>query len=116
VGNQFVIDQAITVLRIGVTLKTPIGANCPAAVFRFTDGTTGPDLVVSPGQSWIDTGVIQVPYAAGAKLRALLRTGSSCASNVGADANLLVGTPLRLSPTAAAADGSARATTPPSPA
>jgi hypothetical protein len=90
-GNQFILDQAITVLRIAVTAKTPTGASCPAAVFRFTDGSTaGQDLVLTPGQYWSDSGPIVLTFAAGATLQASLRTGSTCASNTGADANLLV--------------------------
>jgi cysteine-rich repeat protein len=90
-GGQFVLDQAITVLRIAVTAKTPTGASCPAAVFRFTDGASGgQDLVLTPGQYWSDSGPIVLTFAAGATLQASLRTGSSCASNTGADANLLV--------------------------
>ena len=90
-GSQFVLDQAITVLRIAVTAKTPTGATCPAAVFRFTDGSTGgQDLVLTPGQYWSDSGPIQLTFAAGATLQASLRTGSTCTSNTGADANMLV--------------------------
>jgi hypothetical protein len=90
-GGQFVLDQAITVLRIAVTAKTPTGASCPAAVFRFTDGTTGgQDLVLTPGQYWADSGPVVLTFAAGATLQASLRTGSTCASNTGADANMLV--------------------------
>jgi hypothetical protein len=91
IGGQFVLDQAITVLRIAATAKTPTGTSCPAAVFRFTDGTKGQDLVLTPGQSWSDTGSIQLTFAAGATLQASLRTGSTCGANAaGADANLLV--------------------------
>jgi Collagen triple helix repeat (20 copies) len=91
IGGQFVLDQAITVLRIAATAKTPTGASCPAAVFRFTDGTKGQDLVLTPGQNWSDTGSIQLTFAAGATLQASLRTGSACGVNAaGADANLLV--------------------------
>ncbi len=89
-GNQFVLDQAITVLRIAATVKTPTGAGCPAAVFRFTDGKKGQDVVLTPGQFWSDTGPIVLTFAAGSQLQASLRTGSTCASSVGADANLLV--------------------------
>jgi Collagen triple helix repeat (20 copies)/Stigma-specific protein, Stig1 len=90
-GGQFILDQAITVLRIAVTAKTPTGASCPAAVFRFTDGSTGgQDLVLTPGQYWSDSGNIALTFAAGATLQASLRTGSTCASNTGADANMLV--------------------------
>jgi hypothetical protein len=90
-GGQFVLDQAITVLRIAATAKTPTGTGCPAAVFRFTDGTKGQDLVLTPGQFWSDSGSIELTFAAGATLRASLRTGSTCSANAaGADANLLV--------------------------
>lgn len=90
-GGQFILDQAITVLRIAVTAKTPTGATCPAAVFRFTDSATGgQDLVLTPGQYWADSGPIVLTFAAGSVLQASLRTGSTCASNTGADANLLV--------------------------
>jgi hypothetical protein len=89
-GGQFILDQAITVLRIAATAKTPTGVTCPAAVFRFTDGTSGQDLVLTPGQYWADSGPITLTFAAGATLQASLRTGSSCASNTGADANLLI--------------------------
>ena len=89
-GGQFVLDQAITVLRIAATAKTPTASGCPAAVFRFTDGTKGQDLVLTPAQYWSDSGPIVLTFAAGATLQASLRTGSTCASNTGADANLLV--------------------------
>jgi cysteine-rich repeat protein len=89
-GGQFILDQNITVLRIAATAKTPTAAGCPAAVFRFTDGTKGQDLVLSPGQYWSDSGPIALTFAAGATLQALLRTGSTCASSIGADVNLLV--------------------------
>ena len=89
-GGQFVLDQAITVLRIAATAKTPTSSACPAPVFRFTDGTKGQDLVLTPGQYWSDSGPIMLTFAAGATLQASLRTGSSCTSNAGADANLLV--------------------------
>jgi hypothetical protein len=90
-GGQFILNQAITVLRIAATAKTPTTAGCPAAVFRFTDGTTGgQDLVLTPGQYWSDSGPIVLTFAAGATLSASLRTGSTCASTTGADANLLV--------------------------
>jgi hypothetical protein len=89
-GGQFILDQAITVLRIAATAKTPTGASCPAAVFRFTDGTKGQDLALTPGQYWSDSGPMVLTFAAGSTLKASLRTGSTCASNTGADANLLV--------------------------
>ncbi|HTS38900.1 MAG TPA: DNRLRE domain-containing protein [Candidatus Solibacter sp.] len=90
IGNQFVLDQAITVLRIAATVKTPTASGCPAAVFRFTDGSKGQDLALTPGQFWSDTGPIVMTFAAGAQLQASLRTGSSCVSTPGADANLLI--------------------------
>jgi len=89
-GGQVTIDQPITILRIAATAKTPTGSTCPAAVFRFTDGTKGQDLVLAPGAYWSDSGPIVLTFAAGATLQSLLRTGSTCASNTGADANLLV--------------------------
>src|SRR5450631_3307456 len=89
-GGQFVLDQAITVLRIAATAKTPTASGCPAAVFRFTDGTKGQDLVLTPAQYWSDSGPIVLTFAAGSTLQASLRTGSTCPSNTGADANLLV--------------------------
>jgi hypothetical protein len=89
-GGQLTIDQAITILRVAVTAKTPTGASCPAAVFRFTDGTKGQDLVLTPGAYWSDSGPIVMTFAAGATLQSTLRMGSTCASNTGADANLLV--------------------------
>ena len=89
-GGQVTIDQAITILRVAVTAKTPTGASCPAAVFRFTDGTKGQDLVLTPGAYWSDSGPIVMTFAAGATLQSTLRMGSTCASNTGADANLLV--------------------------
>jgi hypothetical protein len=90
-GGQFILDQAITVLRIAATAKTPTAAGCPPAVFRFTDNATGgQDLVLTPGQYWADSGPIVLTFAAGATLQASLRTGSTCASTTGADANLLV--------------------------
>lgn len=89
-GGQLTLDQPITVLRIAATAKTPTGTGCPAAVFRFTDGTKGQDLVLAPGQYWSDSGPIVLTFAAGAALQASLRTGSTCPSNTGADANLLV--------------------------
>ncbi len=88
-GGQITIDQAITVLRVAATAKTPTSSNCPAAVFRFTDGAKGQELVLTPGQSWSDSGAIVLTFAAGATLQATLRTGSSC-STPGADVNLLV--------------------------
>ncbi len=90
VGGKLILDQPITVLRIAVEAKTPTGASCPAAVFRFTDGIKGQDLVLTPGQYWSDTGSMVMTFAAGAALQASLRTGSTCANNTGADANLLV--------------------------
>jgi len=90
VGGQFTLDQAITVLRIAAVAKTPTGAACPAAVFRLTNSTKGQDLVLAPGQNWSDTGAMVMTFAAGDVLQASLRTGSTCASNTGADANLLV--------------------------
>jgi hypothetical protein len=90
VGGKFVLDQAITVLRIAATAKTPTATGCPAAVFRFTDGTKGQDLTLTPGQFWSDSGPTVLTFAAGATLQASLRTGSTCASTAGADANLLV--------------------------
>lgn len=89
-GGQLSLDQPITVLRIAATAKTPTDAKCPAAVFRFTDGTKGQDLVLTPGTYWSDSGPIVLTFAAGQTLQASLRTGSTCASNTGADANLLV--------------------------
>jgi hypothetical protein len=90
VGGQFTLDQAITVLRIAAVAKTPTGATCPAAVFRLTNSTKGQDLVLTPGQNWSDTGAMVMTFNAGDVLQASLRTGSTCASNTGADANLLV--------------------------
>jgi hypothetical protein len=90
VGGQFTLDQAITVLRIAAVAKTATGATCPAAVFRLTNSTKGQDLVLTPGQNWSDTGAMVMTFAAGDVLQASLRTGSTCASNTGADANLLV--------------------------
>jgi hypothetical protein len=58
-GGKLILDQAITVLRIAATAKTPTGSSCPAAVFRFTDGTKGQDLVLTPGQ----TGRTQGPWS-----------------------------------------------------
>ncbi len=89
-GGQVTIDQPITILRIAATAKTPTGSGCPGAVFRFTDGTKGQDLVLAPGAYWSDSGPIVMTFAAGATLQSILRTGSTCASNTGADANLLV--------------------------
>jgi hypothetical protein len=89
-GGQFTLDQAITVLRIAAVAKTVTGAACPAAVFRLTNGTKGQDLVLSPGQNWSDTGAMVMTFNAGDVLLASLRTGSTCATNTGADANLLV--------------------------
>jgi len=89
-GNQFTLDQAITVLRIAAVAKTATGAACPAAVFRLTNGTKGQDLVLSPGQNWSDTGAMVMTFAIGDVLQASLRTGSTCAANTGADANLLI--------------------------
>ena len=89
-GGQLTLDQPITVLRIAATAKTPTGTGCPAAVFRFTDGTKGQDLILTPGQYWSDSGPIVLTFGAGANLQASLRTGSTCPSNTGADANLLV--------------------------
>jgi len=89
-GGQVTIDQPITILRIAATAKTPTGAACPSAVFRFTDGAKGQDLVLAPGAYWSDSGPIVMTFAAGATLQSVLRTGSTCASNTGADANLLV--------------------------
>jgi hypothetical protein len=90
VGGKLILDQPITILRIAASAKTPTAANCPAAVFRFTDGAKGQDLVLAPGQYWSDSGPITLTFAAGTTLQASLRTGSTCASNTGADANLLV--------------------------
>jgi hypothetical protein len=89
-GNQFTLDQAITVLRIAAVAKTVTGAACPAAVFRLTNGTKGQDLVLSPGQNWSDTGAMVMTFNVGDVLQASLRTGSTCATNTGADANLLI--------------------------
>ena len=89
-GGQVTIDQPITILRIAATAKTPTGAGCPGAVFRFTDGTKGQDLVLAPGAYWSDSGPIVMTFAGGATLQSILRTGSTCAANTGADANLLV--------------------------
>ena len=89
-GGKLILDQPITILRIAVAAKTPTGASCPAAVFRFTDGTKGQDLVLTPGQYWSDTGPMVMTFAAGAALQASLRTGSTCTNDTGADANLLV--------------------------
>jgi hypothetical protein len=90
-GGTLILDQPITILRIAATAKTPTGVGCPAAVFRFTDGTKGQDLVLTPGQYWSDTGSMVMTFARGAALQASLRTGSVCPSNItGADANLLV--------------------------
>ncbi len=90
IGGKLALDQPITVLRIAAAAKTPTGVGCPAAVFRFGDGTKGQDLVLTAGQNWSDSGPITLTYAAGATLQASLRTGSTCPSNTGADANLLV--------------------------
>lgn len=90
VGGQFTLDQAITVLRIAAVAKTPTGAACPAAVFRLTNSTKGQDLILTPGQNWSDTGAMVMTFNAGDVLQASLRTGSTCAQNTGADANLLV--------------------------
>jgi hypothetical protein len=91
VGGKFVLDQAITVLRIAITAKTPTDPGCVPAVFRFTDGSKGQDLVLTAGQNWSDTGPIVLSFAAGATLQASLRTGvPTCSSTVGADANMLV--------------------------
>jgi len=89
-GGKVVLDQAITVLRMAITAKTATAANCPAPVFRLTDGTKGQDLALTPGQFWSDTGPMVMTFAAGAALQASLRTGSTCPKGVGADANLLV--------------------------
>ncbi len=89
-GGKLILDQPITILRMAVAAKTPTGASCPAAVFRFSDGTKGQDLVLTPGQYWSDTGPMVMTFAAGAALQASLRTGSTCTNNTGADANLLV--------------------------
>ena len=91
VGGKFVLDQAITVLRIAVTAKTPTDPSCVPAVFRFTDGSTGQDLVFATGQNWSDTGPISLLFGAGATLQASLRTGvPTCSATLGADANMLV--------------------------
>ena len=90
VGGQFVLDQPITVLRMAVSAKTPIGSTCPAAVFRFTNGTKGQDLVLTPGQYWADSGPITLTFATGDTIQSTLRTGSTCSSNTGADANLMI--------------------------
>lgn len=91
VGGKFVLDQAITVLRIAITAKTPTDPSCVPAVFRFTDGSKGQDLVLSTGQNWSDTGSIMLTFAAGATLQASLRTGvPTCSATLGADANMLV--------------------------
>ncbi|HVI07670.1 MAG TPA: DNRLRE domain-containing protein [Candidatus Binatia bacterium] len=90
VGANWNLDQSITVLRIAATAKTPTGSSCPAAVFRLSNGTKGQDLVLAPGQSWSDTGSMVMTFSSGALLQASLRTGSTCASNTGADTNLLV--------------------------
>lgn len=91
VGGKFVLDQAITVLRIAITAKTPTDPSCVPAVFRFTDGSTGQDLVFSTGQNWSDTGPVSLLFAAGATLQASLRTGvPTCTATLGADANMLV--------------------------
>jgi hypothetical protein len=97
VGGNLILDQPITVLRIAATAKTPTYSTCPAAVFRFTDGSKGQDLVLAPGQYWSDTGPIALTFASGAQLQASLRTGSTCGSNPGADANLLVEYKMRAS-------------------
>ena len=89
-GGQLVLDQPITVLRIAASAKTPTGTSCPAAVFRFSNGIKGQDLVLTPGQYWSDSGPMVLTFAAGDTLQAALRTGSSCPSDTGADANLLV--------------------------
>ena len=90
IGGQFTLDQAITVLRIAAVAKTATGVTCPGAVFRLTNSTKGQDLVLSPGQNWSDTGAMVMTFNAGDVLQASLRTGSTCTSNTGADANLLV--------------------------
>lgn len=91
VGGKFLLDQAITVLRIAITAKTPTDPSCVPAVFRFTDGSKGQDLVLTTGQNWSDTGAIMVTFAAGATLQASLRSGvPTCLSTLGADANMLV--------------------------
>jgi hypothetical protein len=91
VGGKFVLDQAITVLRIAITAKTPTDPSCVPAVFRFTDGSTGQDLVFATGQNWSDTGPVSLLFAAGATLQASLRTGvPTCSATLGADANMLV--------------------------
>lgn len=89
-GNQFTLDQAITVLRIAAVAKTATAASCPAAVFRLSNGTKGQDLVLTPGQNWSDTGAMVMTFNVGDVLQASLRTGSTCTANTGADANLLV--------------------------
>ncbi len=90
VGANWNLDSSITLLRMAATAKTPTGSTCPAAVFRLSNGSQGLDLVLVPGQSWSDTGAIVLPFSAGATLTASLRTGSTCASNTGADTTLLV--------------------------
>jgi len=91
VGGKFVLDQAITVLRIAITAKTPTDSSCVPGVFRFTDGSKGQDLVLTTGQNWSDSGPIVLTFAAGATLQASLRTGvPTCSAAVGADANMLV--------------------------
>jgi hypothetical protein len=91
VGGKFVLDQAITVLRIAITAKTPTDPSCVPAVFRFTDGSTGQDVVLTTGQNWSDTGPISLLFAGGATLQASLRTGvPTCSATLGADANMLV--------------------------
>src|SRR5262249_20342536 len=90
VGGQFVLDQPITVMRMAVSAKTPTASSCPAAVFRCTNGTKGQDLVLTPGQHWADSGAITLTFAAGDTIQSTLRTGSTCSSNTGADANLMI--------------------------
>ena len=91
VGGKFVLDQAITVLRIAITANTPTDPSCVPGVFRFTDGSKGQDLVLTTGQNWSHSGPIVLTFAAGATLQASLRTGvPSCLAAVGADANMLV--------------------------
>ncbi len=80
-AGKFVPDNPITVTRVTANVQSLGDLSCSQAVLRLSDGTKGQDIYVSANQTEVDSGSGTLTFAAGAGLRASVRSRSFCAPN-----------------------------------
>jgi hypothetical protein len=79
-ASKIVPDDPITITRVTAEVQSGGDPSCGPAVIRVSDGTKGEDVYLTGNQTEVDSGSAILTFPAGTKLRASLRSGTTCSA------------------------------------